>query len=68
VHFARFGDVADHSSTDFEAMTLAVEGAATYSGQHQFRALGVAEEQINFDAAQGIRNLIHDSGDEFFQV
>ena len=65
VHFAGCRDVSDHSGAQWDAMPLAMDSAAANAGEYEFRLLGVAEKQIDFDAAQRGGNFVHNAGDEF---
>ena len=38
------------------------------AGQHEFRILRIAKIQVDFDAAERLRNLIDDPRNEFFKV
>ena len=68
VHFAGGCDVPDHSIAYLDAMALAVNGAAANPGQHEFRLFRIAEKDIDFDATQRRRHLVHDPRNEFFDV
>jgi hypothetical protein len=68
VHFASLSDVADHSDAEFDAMAFAVDGTTAHSRQDEFGMLGIAEEQVDFDAAEGSGDFVHDAGNELFDV
>ncbi len=68
VHFAGGRDVSHHARANRETMTLAVNGTAANSGEYESWVLMIAKKKIDFDAAEGSGNFVHDTGDEFFNV
>jgi hypothetical protein len=49
-------------------MALAMNGAAANAGKYKPRLLGIAQIDVDFDAAERGRNLIDDPRNEFFNV
>src|SRR5208282_5038522 len=68
VHLASDGDVPYHSGAHLDAMALAVNAAAANAGQYEFRLFGVAQIEVDFDAAERRGNLVNDSRNQVVDV